>query len=99
MIPELDIPRERFGYPSTLTGVELRASVCANGLFRGHLGGRSSVDDLVAQVEEAFPGGEETARSIIESLADLGPTEDEPAICDQVSVGYAFEGVLAQRMP
>ncbi len=97
--PRLDVPRERFGYPSQLIGVELRASVCANGLFNGHLGGRSETESLVAQWVERFgPAMESEVRSVVESFADVSPTDD-PEVCHQVSTAYAIAGVRASRLP
>lgn len=97
--PVLALPRERFGYPTPLHDVELRASVCANGLFRGHFGGRATVDDLAAQAGEAFPpGAEDTIQSVLEAIADLDPSRDGGA-CTAVSTAYAIEGVPAERAP
>lgn len=97
--PFLEIPRERFGYPSRLFGAELRTRVCANGLFNGHLGGAVEVDELVAQITEGFgPGLEETSRSVAESVADLAPTAD-PEVCSRISAAYAIAAVPASRIP
>ena len=97
--PLVDLPRERFGYPTPLSGVELRASVCADGLVRGHMGGVTSVDDLIAQIAERF-SEEDTrlARAVAETVADIRPGAD-PSFCEGVSTAYAIEGVPAVRVP
>lgn len=95
--PRVELPRERYGYPSSLLDVELRAGVCAHGLFDGHMGGAATVDSLVEQAAEVAPvGSEATIRSILESIADLQPRRDRWE-CDRISVAYALEGVPAIR--
>ena len=95
----LELPRDRFGYPSRLSDVELRGSVCAAGFHGAHLGGVARVVDLQEQVDlrasSDFASG---ARDIIQSWADVWPGPD-PEVCTGVSVAYAVEGVPASRAP
>jgi len=94
----VELPIGPAPYPRALADAELRAGLCPNGLYFGHLGGAMAVDDLTAQVvEELNVAIEETgARSVLESVADVRPTDD-PAVCEQLSVGYALAGVPATR--
>lgn len=97
--PRVELPRERYGYPSILSRVELRASVCADGLSRGHMGGLSANEDLFAQVLEQYPGEAETFRAVFETVADIQPSAADPIFCEYISTAYAVEGVPAARLP
>ncbi|MFK7986136.1 MAG: hypothetical protein AB8I08_08895 [Sandaracinaceae bacterium] len=85
--------------PRELDRVELRFDVEAASLGRGILGARTDVDVIVASVIGSDPSLEETVRGVLDSLADVSPSADNPQVCDAVSVGYVLGAVSAVRVP
>lgn len=63
--------------------------------LEGTLGGTFTVDALVDAFVRATgePGVAETVRGVFESVADLEPSEADPATCREISVGIGFEAV------
>ncbi len=72
----------------------LEADVTATSLEDGVIAGATPVQDLVDLAESIMPGIGETARGILEDMADLSPSAADPLRCDDISAGMAF---TAQR--
>lgn len=101
---ELSLPRERFGYPEQLTRPRLRAAICERGLFHGYLAALTPVEAMVEQWtgERAPLGGRidaETARNVLQAVADVSPSAEDPTVCEHISLAYAVEAVPATRRP
>jgi len=83
LLPDIDEP-------------ELRANVSAAGLELGVVGATTTIDPVVARASAIMPGIADTIRSILEAVADIGPTAD-PAVCERLSTGYLVDAVPALR--
>ena len=97
--PTLDLPRERFGYPDRLERVQLRAAICAEGLFHASLAAVTPVDALVEQAAPTFASSlsEERLRRVFETVADVSPSAGDSTLCERVSLAYRVEAVAAER--
>jgi len=93
----LDIPWPRSGLhplpPDTHRRVELRFDLDGEGPRAAVLGGAIEVDDFLSSLEADVGIAElgDTLRAIIESVSDLSPSETDPQVCRELSVGYALE--------
>ncbi len=78
-----------------LNHLELRFTPGASGWSDGELGATETVTDVVDAWSALVPGIADSARSLLESMADIGPRADRPDVCLSVSVGIAFDAVPA----
>lgn len=91
----LSIPAGGVDLTLNISQAELRFDITADGLTRGNLGGVIQIQALVDAVEAAMPGFGETVRSVLEPVADVGPLDADPAICESMSVGFLLGGTTA----
>lgn len=77
---------------------QVRANISETGLTNGAIGGSLRVEDIVAAVAMIQPDLVDTARMLLEGLADLEPAAD-PDTCQALSVGILFSGVRAEINP
>jgi len=100
-VGSVEIPFPRTGNipfpPDRHRRAELRFDLDAVGPRSAVIGASISVDDFIASLEEdvGLAGFDDTLRSVVESVADLAPTEADSQICSRMSVGYALEVVEA----
>lgn len=74
----------------------LRFQITPAGLENGELAGASGVSEWVSVLARIMPGIEDTLRSVLESVADVEPS-DEPSVCRLLSLGLQFRAVPAVR--
>jgi hypothetical protein len=88
-----------FALPLMISGAEVRFNISADGssLSNGVIGGYLRTDDIVDAAAMIMDGIEDTVRGVVENVADVSPSADDPMICDSVSVGLTFEAVAATR--
>ncbi len=82
----------------TIHNARVEATISATGLTNGAIEGTLRVDEILNDVIERIqPGGTSTARPLIQSIADLEPTED-PNVCASMSIGIGFTAVPAMSV-
>jgi len=94
----LEIAAGEFSLTLTISQPEVRFTITEDSLSAGAIGGVITVQSIVETAEMVMPGIGNTVSAVIEPVADVNPTSD-PAICDAVSVGIAFEATAAIRNP
>jgi hypothetical protein len=99
--PELSLPLMTGGLvlPGELTRAELRADLTESELIDGQIGGAADIQELALYAELLTPGSGELVFSILEGIADVTPSDEDPRACADVSAGLAVSGVRALRIP
>ncbi len=77
----------------TIQDAILEADVSPLGLDNGVVAGGLRVDDIVFLADTIMPGIGETARGILQDLADLDPSASDPLLCDEISAGLGMTAV------
>ena len=82
-----------FALPLMISSAEIRFDIAVDGstLNRGQNGGYLQVEDIVAAASTIMENLGPTVRSVVENIADVEPSAEDPAVCDAVSVGLTFE--------
>lgn len=96
----LNIDAGDFALTLTIANPEIRFDISETaGLANGAIGGVITVQSIIDLAAEIMPGIEETVRSVIESVADVGPMAGMTDVCESLSVGIAFSAVDTTRNP
>jgi len=98
-VPHVRLPIDlRRMVPEELSNGELRVDLAPSSASNGVLAGSYEAELYAIQVALESPELEDTIRTVLQSVADRTPTVD-PAVCEDLSVGLAFAGVPATRLP
>lgn len=84
-----------FSLPLMISEAEVRFDISESGLGAGQIGGYLRTEDIIEAASMIEPGIDETVRSVVESVADVGPSAADPVICESVSVGLTFGATTA----
>ena len=88
-----------FQLPLMISGAEVRFNIAADGssLSNGVIGGFLRTEDIVMAAAMIMEGIEDTVRGVVENVADVSPSAEDPMVCESVSVGLTFDAVAASR--
>lgn len=95
----LTIETTDFTIPLVITNAEVRFDISESALSNGAIGGVITVQSIIDAASMIMPGIEGTVRSVVEGVADVTPSAEDPMVCESVSVGIEFNAVTAIRNP
>lgn len=91
----IEINTGDFALPLMISNAEVRFDITESALTGGAIGGYLTTQSIIDAASMIMPGIEETVRSVVESVADIDPSAENPEVCDSVSVGLTFDATTA----